>query len=745
MIAYPAFGQDDAPPAEEAAPADEEGFAEIVVSAQKREQTLQEVPVSVAVVDDEALRERRIVDVQGLAEAVPNLAVSASPFQPYVVIRGLGSTYVDGVYAGRANQFLNPFFDVERVEVVRGPQGVLFGVNANAGAINIVTKKGDGPLEGYATAGYEFENGGYNAEAGVTVPLTDDLGMRLAGRIGRDGGYIRNLTTGNDIPEIDSLIGRATLSWRPDGPFRADLSYEYSDNEMDGRAFQNTHIVPGVYGAAEDGAVDFEMTTPAAAPVADFTEIASHNASLNAAYEIGDHVLSSTSGYSTFRFAQAGTPPGTVYIGTVFAEEDFEQFYQEVRLASPTGGLFEYILGASYLWQDDNIPQGLDVSLAFFGAPFTSAIRSDFRQKTNTYAAFAQGTVNITSDLSLSAGLRYSSVKKDVTYFLTAVDFGDPIGGPHRFNPMSAVLNRNFGWMLYTNPANPATIAPLSIARSRTFEAWNPSLTLNWELTNDLSTYASFTTGTKAGGFNDQEKTGRVRELGFSPDPFEFDAEKARNYEIGFKFAGRRARLNVSAFYVEYTNMQVSQALGTGVVTTNAASANAKGLEADGEFLLMPDFSISGDFAYIDAKYDDFPGAGCIPSVTPTGCVPALTNAAGGRLTGVPEVTASVGANYSTLVGSDLELKLRGRVHYNDGAQWNANQDPKTVSPSYWSLDAGITLGQVEEGWSVSLTGKNLTNEVIQGYVLPHLIPVLGYQVIVEPGRQIFLDVGYRL
>ena len=143
----------------------------IIVTAQLREQTLQEVPVAVSVIGGDTLREQQITGIDGLDELVPNLTVTRSPFQPIVSIRGLGSgggsrafeqsvaMYVDGIYAGRANQFLNPFFDVQRVEVVRGPQSVLFGVNANAGAINIINTRPGDTLEGYIGAGYEFENG----------------------------------------------------------------------------------------------------------------------------------------------------------------------------------------------------------------------------------------------------------------------------------------------------------------------------------------------------------------------------------------------------------------------------------------------------------------------------------------------------------------------------------------------------------------------------------------------------------
>ncbi|BBF69802.1 TonB-dependent receptor [Sphingomonas bisphenolicum] len=728
-----------------------EGLPDIVVTAQKRAQTLQEVPVSVAVISADSLREDRITTVTGLATAVPNLAVSATPFQPFVAIRGLGSgggsraleqsvaTYIDGVYAGRPNQFLNPYFDVERVEVVRGPQGVLFGINANAGGINIVNKKADtGKFEGYVSAGYEFANQGYNFEGGVSVPVSPTLGLRVAGRIGRDGAYLDNLVSGKEDGQEDHEIGRAILSWRPDSPFKADLGYEYSSSDRQGTTFQSAYVVPGVFDPVEDGDVDYDHTTPAGSP--NRTKIKSHNVSLNMSYDTDIGTFSSSTGYSAFKYSQSLTPPGTAFVGTVYADEKFKQFYQEVRLASSDKGAFQYIVGGTYLHQSDSIPQGLDVSFAAFGAPgLTSAVRNDFQLKNDTIAAFVQGTYKFTPELSLTAGVRYSTVKKDVDYTISAASFGDPLTG-YTFNPMSAVLNGNFGWMTYVNPADPSTVRPTFISRSRRFNAWNPSVSVNWEFSRRLSAYASFTTGTKSGGFNDQEKSGLVPENGFVTDPFAFNSEKARNVEAGFKFAGPRARFNAAVFHSKYKDMQVSQPIGNGVVTSNAGSAHATGVELDAQVLVADGLTLSGDFAYVDGKYDDFPGAGCIPGVP---CNPATTNGAGGTLIGLPKVTGSARAVYEVNISGDLNLRLQGRAYYNDGAQWTAVHDPKTRTPSYWTFDAGVTLAQDDKGWSLSLLGKNLSNEVVQGYLLPALSPVFGYQVVVSPGRQFFLDLRY--
>jgi len=731
------------------------GLQEIIVTAQKREQTLQDVPVSVAVVSAEALTQNKISGVEGLGLAVPNLVVTSTPFQPYVAIRGLGSgggaraleqsvaTYVDGVYAGRANQFLNPFFDVERVEVVRGPQGVLFGINANAGGINIVNKKPDKIFAGYVIGGYEFENDGYNVEGAVSIPLTSNFGVRLAGRHNRDGGYLHNRVTGQDEPETDASIGRFVASWRPDDGLTADFSYEHSHKQVDGSPFQAKALPPGAFPpAVEDGKVDFNKTS--AVGRGQGTTITSDNLVLNLSKEIGALTLSSTTGYSRFKFRQsvmAGYTP--VYFGTALAKEKFRQFYQELRLASPTGDFFEYLAGATYFHQRDRIDQGIDVDLSIFGATgVTSAVRNGFDQMSEAYSGFGQGTFNLTDKLNLVAGVRYTHVRKSVDYVISATNLGAPLRG-YSFNPTSAVINSGIGWMLYVDPTNSSTVRPTFYDRKRNFEALNPSVSLNYKFSRRLSAYASFTTGTKAGGFNDQEKTGIAPENGYATDDFSFASEKARNFEVGAKAELGKARFDLAVFHARYTNMQVSQTVLNGVKTSNAASAKASGFETSGQVLMTPQLLVGADFSYIHARYGDFPGAGCI-TPRPVGCNPLTANAKGGRLDGVPEVTGSVFADYTIPLHTGLDLKLHGRAYYNDGAQFGSDQDPVDRVPSYWLFDARAELTQGDKGWSLALTGKNLANKVVQGYSLDASIPLFGHQVIVLPGRQVYLDLRFR-
>ncbi len=745
-----------APAGDKAAPADEPGLGEIIVTAQRRQQTLQDVPVAVAVLDNRQLAERKIDSIAGLATSVPNLVVAQSPFQPFVAIRGLGSgaggrafeqsvaTYVDGIYAGRANQFLNPFFDVERVEVVRGPQSVLFGVNANAGAINIVNKRPGTELEGYVSAGYEAAYKGYNAEGGVSVPLTPTFGVRVSGRLNREGGYVHNTVTGQDDGQADSRVGRIVASWRPTSDFRADLSYEHGYKRIDGTTFQISSLGLVTFPSAiENGVFDFTKSTPDDRAR---TRLTSDNAALNLSYNLGGATISSSSGYSKFEFSQyvqgANHP---VQIGGALADENFEQFFQEIRLTSNGSHFLDYIVGATYYHQKDRIDQGTDIDFSGFGVPgLTAAVRNSLHQTTNGYSAFAQGTVNVTHRLNVVLGGRYSTIKKDGSYVIAPTGYGQPLTG-YTFDPASLFVLSGppFGFFQYFNPADPSTYRSSAISRSRTFRAFNPSASLNYKFDNSLSTYASYTTGTKAGGFNDQDKSGVFRENGFANDVFEYASERAYNLEVGMKYASRDLRVNLAAFRTKYKNLQVSISLPSGALqTTNAASATSKGIEGDLTWMPMRGLTLSASAAYIHARYDDYPGACAIGD---TNCGdPATGNARGGRLDAVPDFSGSVALGYNLPVSSTWELRLNGRAYHQSGAQYQSSQSPLDRVPGYEMFDASVALAQSDGGVTLSVSGKNLANKAIRGFSAPSVGDALyGHYSATLPGRQVYLDLRY--
>jgi iron complex outermembrane receptor protein len=749
-----AFAQ-DAPAGAASAPPTGEQLSEIIVTAQRRQQTLQDVPVAVAVLGSKELAEQKISSVETLGTAVPNLVVQRSPFQPFVAIRGLGSgaggrafeqsvaTYVDGIYAGRANQFLNPFFDVERVEVVRGPQSVLFGVNANAGAINVVNKRPGREFEGYATAGYEAAYEGYNFEGGVSVPLSETFGMRFSGKLSRDGGYVYNTVTKKDDGQADSDVGRVIASWRPTSDLRFDLSYEHANRRVHGTTFQLTSLGLAQFPPAiEDGVFDFRKSTP---DDRGFTRINSNNAALNINYDMGGVTLASSTGYSSFDFSQyvqGSNHPAQ--IGGALADEDFNQFYQELRLVSNGSHFLDYILGVTYYHQKDKIHQGTDIDFGGFGVPgLTAGVRNALNQTTDGYSAFAQGTINFTRSLNVVLGGRYSSIRKQGDYVIAPTTFGQPLSG-YVFDPASlfVLAGPPFGFFQWFNPADPTTYRATSISRSRTFNSFNPSASVNYKFGGGLSVYGSYTTGTKAGGFNDQDKSGVVRENGFASDIFEYAAERAYNFEAGLKYSSPTLRFNIAAFRTKYKNLQVTISQPSGALqTTNAAQATSTGVEGDMTWIVTRGLTLSANAAYLHARYDDYPGACPIGS---TFCAdPATGNARGGRLDGTPDFSGSATLAYSVAVGADWDLRLSGRVYHQASAQYQSAQNPLDRTPAYELFDASVALAQ-KNGLTLSVSGKNLANRAVRGFSAPSVGDAFyGHYSATLPGRQVFLDVRY--
>ena len=738
-----------------AAQQSEDQLAEIIVTAQRRQQTLQDVPVAVAVLSGKDLAAQKISSVETLSTAVPNLVVQRSPFQPFVAIRGLGSgaggrafeqsvaTYVDGIYAGRANQFLNPFFDVERVEVVRGPQSVLFGVNANAGAINIVNNRPGGELGGFVTAGYEAAYQGYNFEGGISVPLSDTFGVRFAGKLSRDGGFVYNTITDKDDGRADSGLGRVTASWRPTSDLRFDLSYEHGNKRAYGTTFQISSLGFVVFPPAiEDGIFDFHKSAPDDRAR---TRINSDNAALNISYDLGGATLASSTGYSTFDFSQyvqGSNHP--VQIGGALADEDFKQFYQELRFVSNGSRFIDYILGVTYYHQKDKINQGTDIDFSGFGVPgLTAAVRNGLDQTTNGYSGFAQGTVNFTDKFNAVLGGRYSSIRKQGNYVIAPTSFGQPLSG-YSFDPASLFILAGppFGFFQWFNPADPATYRPTIISRSRTFNSFNPSASLNYKFGRELSVYGSYTTGTKAGGFNDQDKSGVVSENGFANDIFEYSAERAHNFEVGLKYASPTLRLNLAAFRTKYKNLQVSVSLPSGALqTTNAAKATSTGVEGDLTWIIIPGLTLSANAAYLHARYDDYPGACPIGS---TFCGdPATGNARVGRLDGTPDFSGSAMLTYNLPLSEDWHLRFSGRVYHQSSAQYQSAQNPLDRTPAYELFDASVALAH-SKGLTLSVSGKNLANKAVRGFSAPSVGDAFyGHYSATLPGRQVFLDVRY--
>jgi iron complex outermembrane receptor protein len=689
LVATPALSQQAAEKPQASPGADQDA---IVVTAQKREQSIQDVPISIAVVSGEQLSSFHAKDMADVAASVPNLYVQRLAAADVIYIRGFGSSpsnfsfdqsvslYQDGIYAGRGKQFEAPFFDIERIEVLRGPQGALFGKNTPAGAISIVTANPTSTFEAGVTGVYNFSLQGGEATAYVSGPLSENFSARLAVKGLYLDGFIPNRVSGNNDNARRQGLARVTLRY-DSGDFDATAKLEYSRSQTLGISqVIASATVPGV--VTEDRFVD---NYPYG--FRESENIESKNVSLTANYQIGDHTLTSVTGYSNFaadRTNSYSRDVPAIYLNRVL--EDYEQASQEIRLSSPTGKTLEYIVGGYFDWSSYvlDYPKYYDTPGGVSGS-----IVSRFRQTARTYSAFAQLKLNATPYFRVIGSARYTRTEKDGT-FATVLLTGAPLG---RITTASGSIGEGI---------------------------LDPSATVQFDASDDIMLYASYGRGSKSGGFVSNT-------VGTVDSTFIYRPERSTNYEVGVKstFFDRKLTVDVSAYYLKFTDLQTSTYDSTltppGFLTKNAAAARSAGIEWSIAYRPIRALKITWNGAYQDAKYTDFPGAACLASqplsvcnpAAPVGAAnnPANNNIAGYPLTFSSEWSGSAQVQYTLPIGSDYELTTTGQMNYRSHFFNSDDQNPIFgVQGAYQKYDLRAQFGKRDDGWSIALVGRNITD-----------------------------------
>lgn len=404
---------------------------EVVVTAQKREQSQQDVPISVSALSGEQLQTQNLVELETLSAQIPNIHISESAIGDKLFIRGIGSginagfeqsvgTFIDGVYYGRSLQTRSQFLDIERVEVLRGPQSTFFGNNAIAGALNIATRKPTDELSGYANSFYEFEHNEHHVEGAIGGGITDTLAVRVAGLVSGLDGWVQNTISGDSEGEEDNQALRFSAAWTPTDTFDATLKLEHGDYDVLGRNLEvlgcppvtgaagtcqlttvpvlarfgaafaaplysnfddsfdgNTQYnapVPAAYTAAVNSIGALEAGRPIPAPRADISqrdvgELANDNATLTLNLQLpGGHTLTSVTGLSEYDFfIHQSSDFMPIPAAGVSQLEDFEQQSQELRIVSPGGATVDWLAGV--YWQQSELSVREEVSL-YFPAPY---------------------------------------------------------------------------------------------------------------------------------------------------------------------------------------------------------------------------------------------------------------------------------------------------------------------------------------------------------------------------------------
>ncbi len=695
---------------------------EVVVTAQKREQKLQDVPVAVSAFAEKQLEAQAVQSLTDLSAKSPNVVlapVGAYPYASAFFIRGLGfadveSTFepavgveMNGVYLARNSGALQDFFDISSVEILRGPQGTLYGRNTIGGVVSVRTKTpvpGD-PFSG-EVQGTVGDHGRQEARVAVNLPLSDVFAARVSLLYKNYDGYIHNAYLNKTQGDNETLSGRVTLVAKPNDVFDATLVIDGDRERGSGSPFRNAALPGNVYYNFSPDTGTKTPLFPAGASnpsdpytVYDNTPIFAHVDTWGLALNTNTHLsfgtVTTVTGYREFTDRVLsdydGSPVNFFY---ALRDQTHHQFSQEVRLASNVGGKLDYVVGAYYLNQDyaiTNAQGGL-----IYGAATPAQIAS---QRNIAWALFGQADYHVNDKLTLTAGGRYSYEKK-------------------RF-----------------------TNQPLFFAVSKTYsndwDNFSPKLSANYKFSPDVMGYVTWSKGFRAGGYN-----GRAASY-TSAGPYA--SETVESFEAGVKseLFDRRLRLNGAAFSSKYSNMQTgTQGLTTaGVyesIVTNAGEARIDGAEGEALWVVGGGWRLNANLSYLDARFvknfTDLTSDG-INNPTDNSDLP---------LAYAPRWSGSFGVTYDRDLSFGT-LSFNANAVYMDDIYTSGGVINRTsnvqVRPANTLYDATITLTGAK-GWRVALWGKNLTDKAVINNTFG--LGALGNLRVYQPPLTWGLDIGYK-
>ncbi|MFJ4385982.1 TonB-dependent receptor [Pseudomonas sp. NPDC089408] len=671
-----------AEPAEAGAP-QATALGAVTVTATRREATLQEVPVAVSVIDGEQLERDNRNNVASIVQQVPtlNYRAGASNKDTSLFIRGVGTistspgveptvaTVVDGVVFGRPGQSTLDLLDLERIEVLRGPQGTLFGKNASAGVLNVVSKAIPEQTQGYVDYSH-FGGGDENRlRFGIGGRLNEQLKGSLSTLWGDYDGNVENVANGHDVNGYERKGARGKLEFEPSEDLRLTLIADY----MKGEDTLPNGVVTSASAAI---ASQLRPVTPSAHNRdinSDFkTHVEDENQGLSAQldWQLGDYTLTSISAWRGWDNTQYQDGDRRALLPVTASHDkgtvDYDQYSQEFRLTSPKGQFNEYVLGAFYMHGTSNETyQRLSVN----GGVANSG-RADYSTTNDSVALFGENTFNFTDDLRAIFGLRWTH---------------DDLEYDHRRVSTSAAA---------VTGIQPSTASSGSVDE----DGWSGRTGLQYDFTDNLTGYVTYSRGYKGPAYN----------VFFNMQPRDTEALKPETsdaYEIGLKGTALDQRLsaNLAVFHTDYDNYQANfyDTVANQVVTrlVNAGKVKTQGVELDASFQATSSLKLSAAAAYTKARVDHF---NC-----PVGAA-ANCNIDGGRLPFTPDWKTYLRADYVIPLDNGLDVELSSDYSWQDSVQFSLDQNPDTVQGAYGIWNASIALADYNDGWRVALLGKNL-------------------------------------
>lgn len=654
-----------------------DGIAEIVVTAQKRSESSQTVPISISALDSEIIARTGIVTLDAVQRLTPGMTISTigSGFASYTYIRGAGTNvfdigadpsvayFVDEIYQAGTAGLQPDLLDVERIEVLKGPQGTLFGRNAAAGAVSIIIKRPENEFNAWARGGIgtyqQFE-----ASGGVTGPISSDGAWRyrLAASHRERDGYVRNLGTGRDPGFMDNYSGRGSIEYAG-GTVTALISADV--------VRMRNGMTPQYITTANKTSL-ISVAALAANPAGEdmyhrYYNVDGHEnqngwtMTGRLEWDMGGATLTSVTGYRKNRFWRLQDHDGSIADAWTFINEEKNRtFSEELRLSGESDRL-QWVLGGFFYSnravRRDQAKIGKD-----FAVPVFAAFPGDYLHHLNTtsYAAFGQVKFNLTDQLSITGGARYTHDRK--------------------------VSHQN------SDPAGP--VARFTVDVPRSWNSFDPAVTVQYQANPDFMVYGSYKRGFKSGGFQSLPATAALAATPFNP-------EHVSAFELGFKsqMLDRHVQFNAAAFWNDISNQQILRLLSPTITfVDNAGHTRAKGVDVTLSVLPFRNFRIDGGMTYQHARFTKY--------------LSGAADYSGNHQLRSPDFTASVGAEYKVPLPNG-EIVLRGDW-FHQSAVWfdGANLTlPGGFQPAYDLINAQVAFRPGEGNLDIALWAKNLGKE----------------------------------
>lgn len=741
LVAGPAWSQ--APPRLE----------EIQVTAERRTENLQRATVAVSVLMPQELRDAGVTKPQELTELLPSLqvAASAAPISVYY-LRGVGNFTgnsltesavafnMDGVFNGRAHSTAGFFYDLERIEVLKGPQGTLYGRNATGGAINVLPRH---PVLGKWGGEASGEFGNENLlrfDGALNVPVGERAAMRVAGYHVEHDGYMND-----GLDDQDDSAGRASFLLAPNDALSIRVVADYFDQGALGTGATPIALGPGNrYGiSAAQGGAFYETQWHAigrrnfnAMPLTQHLDNYFWGVNATLDWSTGAGTFTALPAYRESHVDTEGAAIGT----NVITIEDDRQKSLEARFASGLDGRFSYIAGAYWFDETNSVPRFVP------NTQYTMSVQ-DYETGVESAAAFGELTYAFTESLRATAGARYTHEDKFFRgTFQTSLRLCVAPACPDLERiPVTQVTPLPFE----TDPSDGAVTGGRFIAsdETETFEKWTWRAALDWDVTDDNFLFASFQTGFKSGGFF------------FSNDSQVFQPEELEAFTLGSRnrLLNDRLQLDIEAFHWRYEDQQVSAITQdsqgvTNLATQNVGNATMNGVEVETDWLATNATRLSLDAQFLDATYDDFqyvtppppiagpPLSGC--EVTP-GTAGFLVDCSGKRAPYAPKWTVNLAAEHAFTLPDNARLVANARLHYQTEMLTGLDFTPLEYQDSYLSLDASLTYATHDDRYYLTAFGTNLTDETV---VANSFQPPFGQFVVgtLRPPRLYGLRLGAR-